>query len=325
MISTIVTPRCKICNSKGQELYSSLVDHLFATPGIWQLKQCTNQECGLIWLNPMPSKKDVHLAYQNYYTHQDEKILHKQGQRNRTSWRGLIRQSRNFIYTLMGIMRMRRRQELMFLETVKPGRLLEIGCGNGARLKLLKKYGWQVEGQEVDTNAGQLAQKTLGVKIHLGLMEELNLQPQQYDAIIMHHVLEHVHDPLLLMTICHDLLKPGGTFVSITPNSQSLGHTWFKSSWRGLEPPRHLFLFNSKNLADLCHAANFQESKIFTSNAHAELLARASIEIRLIEQNQPSVSGAKIYFQSISFQLLESLLYIFHRKIGEECVIVAKR
>src|SRR5690242_5713387 len=62
-------PDCYVCGSPGQRLYSDLQDRLFSAPGKWNLSQCTNAECGTVWLNPMPLEEDIIRAYQDYYTH----------------------------------------------------------------------------------------------------------------------------------------------------------------------------------------------------------------------------------------------------------------
>src|SRR6185369_9634976 len=71
-IRTIPRPKCLVCQSGGEILYENLSDPLFSAPGLWSFKRCAKEDCGLIWLDPMPRAEDLHLAYEQYFTHSDE-------------------------------------------------------------------------------------------------------------------------------------------------------------------------------------------------------------------------------------------------------------
>ncbi|MDN5936149.1 MAG: hypothetical protein L0H75_08230, partial [Nitrosospira sp.] len=71
-ISTEARPACYLCGGHPKVIYRDLEDRLFGASGSWTLKQCPNSHCGLIWLDPMPTEKDIGKAYRDYYTHEDE-------------------------------------------------------------------------------------------------------------------------------------------------------------------------------------------------------------------------------------------------------------
>src|SRR5438552_465301 len=68
-IRSASAPSCCLCGSRGAFVYSSQADRLFGAPGRWNLKQCSNHACRLIWLDPMPLPEDLAKAYTRYYTH----------------------------------------------------------------------------------------------------------------------------------------------------------------------------------------------------------------------------------------------------------------
>jgi SAM-dependent methyltransferase len=74
----------------------------------------------------------------------------------------------------------------------------------------------------------------------------------------MSHVIEHVHDPVATLGAVFSLLRPGGFLYVDTPNIDALGHESYGRYWRGLEPPRHLVLFNRNSLRDLLRAQGFE-------------------------------------------------------------------
>lgn len=220
-----------------------LKDHLFGAPGEWNLKRCLNPECGLVWLGPMPSEEDIGKAYAAYYTHQEDS---NDEQENNLGI--FLRLSLHRVFNLLlyatPFQHERKQRELMYLNEMTPGRLLEVGCGNGRRLVQMRARGWEVEGQEVDPKAAAHARSAHGVTVHLGPLEDMSFPNDSFDAVIMNHVIEHVHDPVALLAECYRIMKPGGLLVAVTPNVESYGHKRFGASWRGLEPPRHLHLFS---------------------------------------------------------------------------------
>ncbi len=56
---------------------------------------------------------------------------------------------------------MRKPLDLLYLNNKKTGRMLEVGCGNGERLVKFRELGWQVEGQELDSVAADIAKKKI--------------------------------------------------------------------------------------------------------------------------------------------------------------------
>src|SRR5258706_16195035 len=68
-LRTSSRPKCLMCDSSGRMLYEGLRDRPFDTPGAWNIRQCINDACGLLWLDPMPVSADIWKAYRTYYTH----------------------------------------------------------------------------------------------------------------------------------------------------------------------------------------------------------------------------------------------------------------
>jgi len=138
------------------------------------------------------------------------------------------------------------------------GRVLDVGCGDGGFLLLARSCGWAVVGVDPDAQA---ASHDLDFEIGAGGIEYLDGESELFDAITLNHVIEHVYDPLNVLRRCYGLLKKGGQLWLETPNIESLGHAKFKSHWRGLEPPRHLVLFNARSLQFALTQAGFRESR----------------------------------------------------------------
>lgn len=206
---------CPLCGPPGNALYEGLTDRLFGVPGQWRIQQCRSDPCGLLWLDPRPTPRDIGKAYANHLTHDSSSgIRRRAGLLARlTELRG--RFLRKLWQATSGLKRLRRSAGLMCLDNLTPAHLLEIGCDNGRRLAQFRDRGWQVEWQEIDAKATQFARESLGLSIHEGLMTDVMLAGESYDAIVLSHAIEHVHDPVGLLAEAHRLLKPGGTRAAL--------------------------------------------------------------------------------------------------------------
>ena len=127
-------------------------------------------------------------------------------------------------------------------------RLLDVGCGEGAFLAEMRRAGWDVQGLEPDATAAATA-RAAGVPVVERPLEPHAFPSGSFDALTMNHVIEHLHDPIEALRICHDLLSPGRVLWIATPNLGSRGHDLFGRDWVGLDPPRHLVLFTRSSLA----------------------------------------------------------------------------
>jgi SAM-dependent methyltransferase len=314
---------CYLCGGKGTVFYEGVSDALFGVKGRWNFRRCDDSDCGLMWLDPMPEEGDMGALYDNYYTHDEEHGACQHGA-------GIIilGWSLRLFYSLFKrvtfIRRQRKRLNLMYLDRRNPGRLLEIGCGNGRRLAMLRKLGWEVEGQEIDPLAAAQCKKKYDLGIHMGILESLGLPDDVYDAVILNHVIEHVHDPVHLLKECRRVMKSDGVLTVVTPNLSGYGHSYFLSRWRGLEPPRHLYLFSPSNLQKIAEKAGFSRTKIWTTAAKAETFARSSLQ--LSSRKQPQGSGSSYLgteLRAMLFQVRAWALHWLRPLTGEECVLRA--
>ncbi len=321
-IRTCPCPQCYLCGAEGQLLYQDLPDGLFRSAGKWNIRQCRNSECGLLWLDPMPIEEDIGLAYRDYYTHPDP-TTNLQPSSNQTL-RGMLRNLANLLLRLTPIHKERQQVWQMYLGGVKPGRILDVGCGDGRRLAEMKKRGWDVLGLETNSAAAAVGRDTYGVSVLIGTLEALNLPSESFDAVIANHVIEHVFDPISFLIQCYRVLKPGGRLVIITPNSEGLGHHCYKANWRGLEPPRHLHIFSWKSLSQAAQKAGLMPCEIWTTSANTQLFAIGSIALR---KSDPYGIGKyprfTTHLESIGFQLWATFRHACNKNLGDECVLQA--
>lgn len=254
--------------------------------------------CGLVYLDPRPTLAQMQALYeQPYYTHRPlpdnlyqrlKKLVlvsvavsylgyapMKNGDRLLPAW---------LTWPL-------RNKWLRIPAYVPEGRLLDVGCGNGAYLEMLSELGWECWGTEISEQAAAWARKR-GLNVRVGVLEDLDYPNESFDVITLWHVIEHLPQPLQTLQRIFELLKPGGMVLLGTPNVASTWSKLFGRYWDGLHIPFHLQLFSPKTISQLLTAAGFKIQFVksfttpqgFASNLRAWLSGVTGISVHTINR-----------------------------------------
>ena len=210
--------------------------------------QC--RRCKLVYLNPRPDRSSMARAYPDNYHAFD-----------------FDSESFGTVYRIR--QRLEARRLLAWCRGLGPdAKILDVGCGDGFHLQLLKRYGnagWSLEGVDADPRAALSAARR-GVTVHGGRLEDLPLEESSYDLILMIMTIEHVADPRALVERACRLLHEGGKLIIVTDNTGSPDFSLFRNRhWGGYHFPRHLYLFNRTNLAALCENAGLTVHSLKTA------------------------------------------------------------
>ena len=146
---------------------------------------------------------------------------------------------------------------LRSIKIVKGGNLLDIGCGSGAFLKLVKGLGMNVWGVE----PGKFIPQE-GINIFHGTLEQARYPDEFFDTVCLNHVLEHTDDPMATLKECKRVLKQDGIIRIAVPQTSSLAHWLLKENWPHLDYPRHLYNFSTQNLKDYTEKVGLKVKKI---------------------------------------------------------------
>jgi SAM-dependent methyltransferase len=252
-------------------------------------------------------------AYVGYPVHGSEE---PRGERRRPSPAGRV------YHALLALLRVpRRRQRLDEFRLSRHGnlRILEVGCGTGARLRQLRDLGHQVEGQDV-VPAAAVAAARLGLQVHVGELGDLPLAAGRYDAIVLNHVLEHVTDPTALLATCRRLLRPSGTVLAVFPNGASRTHRRFGTDWVGLDAPRHLHVFTPASARAAGRRAGFERVRVSTTALRADDWTRMSLQWRARNRGQPPPTGAALD-RAGAMAMLGLLLQVVRPGHGDEILL----
>ncbi|MBC6112172.1 class I SAM-dependent methyltransferase [Pedobacter fastidiosus] len=144
---------------------------------------------------------------------------------------------------------------------IKPnGNILEIGCGQGLFLSLLKNEGYSVYGIEPSVKASAIARNN-GLNIKTGYFPDENFENVKFDLIIMAQVLEHVEQPIELLKSISDLNK-GAQLLLVQTNFKGLVPLKQKKIWYGWVPDQHFWHFTSKGVRNLMRSLNLKTVEI---------------------------------------------------------------
>lgn len=256
-IRTRTVAKCIYCGSSGAVQHDNLTDRVFGSPGTWSIRRC--QRCFLGWADPQPIVEDIGKLYETYFTHEAEAAVPNAQISSR---------NKRIIKRLAALALPWRRRALLadgrYLAHRRPGRLLDVGCGTGNFLAGMAERGWDATGVEFDDGGVDTARTHKNIKVYPGSVEEQSFPADGFDAITLSNVIEHVPDPAVTFAELKRILAPGGRLVMITPNINSLGHDVFGRCWHGLEPPRHLFLFNRETLRGFAERVGLKVEACFT-------------------------------------------------------------
>ena len=245
--------KCIICNGSTWEYLFPVHDRMFGIAGKFSEYRC--KRCGLVRLSPKLSETGVKKYYPSasYYSYSGTSKPTFFG--NLRSYLITHRWSRFFI-------------RVPAIPEGNPGRILDVGCGSGSTLVLLRTLGWDVFGLDIDKQAIRAARKRGLTNVSLGSYEDAIKYPDNYfDVIRLYHVIEHLGEPERCLRLIYKKLKRGGQILIGTPNVSSIIPKLFGPYWYNLDAPRHLYLFSPKTLSILLKRCSYTDAKVRFASA----------------------------------------------------------
>lgn len=141
-----------------------------------------------------------------------------------------------------------------------PASVLQIGCGHGALVALLRWAGYDAFGQELDGEAARFAHRTFHIPVLEGTLDHLALPKNRFNAIVLIHVLRRCEDPLGLLKLAAPLLQTGGVVLLETVDAGAVPESAGvpdENTLLGAElrDGRNRFLFSQEGVCELLKAA----------------------------------------------------------------------
>jgi len=182
-------------------------------------------------------------------------------------------------------------------ENIGSGSILDIGCGPGWLLSALDNSNWEKFGLDVSIIASNNAMK-FG-KIFNGTLE--NYHPKiKFDVVVMHHVIEHLDDPIGALKKVHSLLKNRGVFIIGTPNFDSAAAWRYGNRFRLLHDETHVSLFTEDSMHRFLRDHGFKIYKVERPFFDTDYFNKENI-LKVLDQDivSPPMYGSVMTFFAI--------------------------
>lgn len=313
----------------------------------YPLAHCTR--CASAYLDPRPAGAALDELYPNdYHAYMAPPMitLYERDDARARVWyalrRGVLR--RHYGYTALSgstllaetagrLPRVRRLATYLYDVELHPwvagGRLLDVGCGAGRYLQLMRALGWNVIGVDTSSEAIRVARDVVGLEAHVGDVRDLGLLEASFDAVTLAHTLEHVPEPVDALRELRRVTRRGGRLAIVVPNVRSLGARCFGVDWIGWDHPRHLTNFTAEGLGAVLERAGWRPESICSTSRAAHLFMRASTAVRAgaevqqaIRTNERPPLSARTSI--VALTQAERLLCAARRPVGEELLAVAR-
>lgn len=233
---------CVVCGSAQSTPAFQGSDRLYqTTTRQFDVVRCG--ECGLLRLDPQPSPDELRRYYpDNYWFAPDSSAAGRMEE----AWRRLVlRDHVRFVTQALRVSRAK-------------GPLLDVGCGGGLFLGMMRERGYRVVGLDFSREAAAVAWRRQQTPAVVAEFASAPLRPGAFAAITMFHVMEHLYDPGGYVAAARDLLAPDGRLIIQVPNAASWQCKLLGEAWNGMDVPRHLFDFRDSDLQKLLEHRGFE-------------------------------------------------------------------
>lgn len=228
---------CYLCNIDSLKLIRTKLRHGISR----RVLECQN--CGIIYLEP----KEI--IAKDYYEHTYRKFY--------TPVIGKVLSSRETFEIYLPYQQ-RRIEELKHILNPRM-KALDVGCSAGHFLFALKDYVQECIGIEFNNEDAKFVNKKLGIKTYTTPIQNTDIPFEYFDLITAFQVLEHIDDPIKVLSILYKYLKPEGYIYIEVPNIQdaliSLYHIKSYADFWFREP--HIFYYSPKTLSMVLERSGF--------------------------------------------------------------------
>lgn len=236
--------KCSCCGSAESTVIARGRDYIYGGSDAY-LTHVVCHGCKHIYLNPQPTIGAISIMYPpNYGTFSSK-----------------FRGGANLLALIKNVVNRKRFRRATGTLT-RGMRVLDVGCGNGELLRALATSQPGVEFCGLDWHFPERTRcdlETAGIHLIEATLEAADLPESYFDRIVMYQLIEHLWEPQQALSKLARALKPGGSIVIETPDTDGYDRRLFASgTWGGYYVPRHLNIYNFDRLSSVLVRAGLE-------------------------------------------------------------------
>ena len=266
---------CDLCGSRQQRLFE-VYERYGET---FHYVECLG--CGLAFLNPRPSAKDMTRFYDKEYEDSRHSVYRESRFRRRAGpiARWFLRtryEGKTIASALLKVVffplemawqrYLRKNPWMKYVPRI--GRFLDVGCGRGGLLAKMRFLGFDAHGCEPSPTAAAVAQG-MGLQVICSDLPGAKYPSDYFDIVHVRSVLEHVHDPTAVISEIKRILKPDGVAFIDVPNHEGVTGKVIRNNE---DVPMHLYSYSPATLGKYFDKAGLRVVSLTTKTRFPHMI-----------------------------------------------------
>jgi len=244
---------CRICGNNISNREFSISEMMYGYKETFPYFQCSKCNCLQIEKEP----EHIERYYSDYYSFNEIEPPNISG-RLRLKFNLLLFSLQPVKFIFQHLFPIGNVKPLFPLKLNKSSRILDVGCGSGSMLYLLRDIGFSnLEG--IDPNISKEIQYKNGLKIK---KQDISEVEKPWDLILFNHSLEHIFNQQQTLNKVKELLSPGGVCIIRIPVISSFAWKTYGVDWVQIDAPRHFYLHSIESFKHLASLAGLNVFKI---------------------------------------------------------------
>lgn len=296
---------CPICKKTKSIIVTSVWDFRFNLGQMNVYRKCDN--CNTIFLFPV--SEDLSKEYPDSYS----------------QW--FVRERFTLIRKILGIERKRfdiskkTWKKIKNQKIKKSKNILDVGAGAGILLSTFKRMGFNVWAMEWSPIAiKNLQNKGFNTFSVLEIEKLATEYENHFDFITIHHVLEHVPNPIELLSNLKKLLKPKGELIIVVPRIDCWAFYKYEEFYNHLDGGRHVIMYSPSTLINATNQSGLQLTR-YETRANSNTIIRSWMR----SKGYKKLKNNKVIIPVLKFLLFPITFWISITGKGELLEVVLKK